>query len=122
MFATLINLFKHYRYCPGLLGKTSTLSDSKTADEVGWEALCGEKGETATCGENATVGHRKNFEVLVEIACDGRSYMGDTGHALKDDPSHASGCPKSSSTVLDGEKHSFEGTEEVTADKLFHTD
>ncbi len=118
--ATLLNgLDKH---CPGLSGAPAKFTDPKTTDVDGKETFAGEKGETATRGENATVGHRKNFEVLKEMACNGRSHIGDSGHTGKDGSSHAPGCPKSSSTGLDGEKHSFEGTEEVTAEYLVRTD
>lgn len=120
IFATLINGL--YWYIPGSSGTPACLSDSKTRDVDGKESLVGEKGETATWGENATVGHRKNLALIVEIACDGRSHIGDTGHTGYDGSSHASGCPKSSSTGSDGEKHSLEGTEEVSAEYLLRTD
>lgn len=119
ILTTLINGF--CCYIPGSSGAPAWFSDSKTRDTDGNASFLGEKGETATWGENATVGHRKNLVLMVDIAKEGRSHIGDTGHTC-DGSSHAPGCPKSSSTGSDGEKHSLEGTEEVPAEYLLRTD
>ncbi len=82
----------------GLRGKVAFCTEAKT-DSKDFENTA---GETSICGDNATPGHHKNEEVMKEISCDGRHYIGDPGTTDKEGNTPTKGCRKNTSPGLSG--------------------
>lgn len=83
----------------GLRGKVVFCTEAKTPS-FDFENTA---GETARKGFNATPGHHKNFEVIVEATDkDGRPYIGDSGATDVEGNAITKGCSKNTSPGLLG--------------------